>query len=65
MKRFLRRRLLASALSIPARIVSNGDTATDEEEAAQEEEEEEEERRKPALCLSPSRDGARDVARVT
>ncbi len=49
MERFLRRRLLASALSIPTGVVSNGDTATDEEEAAQEEEEEEEERRKPAL----------------
>ena len=50
MKRFLRRRLLASALFIPTGIVSNGDTATDEEEAAQEEEEEEEEeRRRPAL----------------
>ena len=49
MKRFLRRRLLASALFIPTGIVPNEDTAMDEEEAAQEEEEEEEERRKPAL----------------
>ena len=49
MKRLLRRRLLALALSAPTRIVSNGDSVADEEEAAQKEEEEEEERRKPAL----------------